>query len=124
MVIAIEKNNAMLMVCAMLFNVALIPLPTPLMLLGREFIIAVVFGEANNPLPIPFSKSIPSKVHTLKLYGNKVSKNRDIAMITIPVVANNLAPYLSVNMPPIGPNAIKPTIMGSIYTPAQNGVCT
>ena len=95
-------------------NVVLIPLPAPLLSSGREFMTAVVFGAANSPLPIPFIKRIPSNCHKLKLYGRRVKRYSEMAVIIIPVVAKTRAPYLSVRIPPIGPRTMKPTINGSM----------
>lgn len=66
-VIVMEKNIAMLIVEVMLFIVILIPLADALSLDETAFIIAVVFGEANNPPPIPIMNKTISNSNKLKL---------------------------------------------------------
>ena len=50
----------------------------------------------------------------LKLYGSDANTMKPIALINIPLVAIRLDPYLSDNIPEIGPMIIVPIISGNM----------
>ncbi len=67
MVMAMEKNMAILIVEDMLFIVILIPFADALSLEETAFIMAVVFGDANSPPPTPLRNIMSSNSRRLKL---------------------------------------------------------
>jgi len=104
------------------WNVALMPAPTPRRSGGRLFMIPARLGEANRPMPMPFSSRMSANCQYAKSTGSSSSSPKEAAATTMPPVAKGRAPNRSDSQPEAGPAIRKPTVSGSIAIPAHSGV--
>ena len=81
------------------WNVALMPAPTPRWSGGRLFMMPARLGEANRPMPMPFSSRISANCQYSKLTGSSSSRTNETAATTIPPVAKGRAPNRSDSQP-------------------------
>ena len=74
------------------WNVARMPEAAPRWRAGTLFMIPVVLGAANRPMPTPLSSSSRAKTGKAKLAGSSMSRPKEVAATSMPPVANGRAP--------------------------------
>jgi hypothetical protein len=104
------------------WNVERIPEATPRSRAGTLPMIEEEFGEANMPLPIPFSAISRAKAQYGKFTGSSIKATKLAANTAIPQVAIPREPNLSDRMPDVGPDTRNPAVIGRRNMPAQSGV--
>jgi len=82
----------MLSVLATFWKVARIPDAAPRCSAGTEFMMAVVLGAANVPIPTPKRMRSRTKASRLKLAGSCIIPTKATAVMSIPAVAKPRAP--------------------------------
>ena len=90
--ISSEKNTPTDSTIPLFWNVARMPDAAPRFSGGTLFMMPVMFGAANSPMPMPFINKSAAKTGNAKLAGRNVSRPKLAAATTMPPVANGRAP--------------------------------
>lgn len=108
------KKHVMLNMVPLFWNVARMPEATPRVAGGTAFMMLVVFGAENRPIPTPMSSNSAKNGIAAKSPGRNVSRMKPIVVSSMPPVAKARAPKRSESAPETGPLTMKPTSIGAV----------
>ncbi len=98
----------------MFWNVARMPDAAPRCSGGALFMMPVMFGAENMPVPMPFSSRSAPNTGKPKFVGSVIRSPNDAAAISMPPVVNQRAPQRSDSHPHTGPASRNPPVSGSM----------
>ncbi len=109
-----EKKTPIESTIPVFWNVARMPDAAPRCSGGALFMMPVMFGAENMPVPMPLRSRSAPNTGKPKLVGSVISRPNAAAAMSIPPVVNQRAPYRSASHPHTGPAMRNPPVSGGM----------